>query len=338
MEGRYRLIGAVPSPYSVKMRAILRYRRLPFDWVLRTLEVRDETAHVKPPIIPILQFPDDGHYQVDSTPMAYELESRYPGARSILPDDAGHAFLSYLLEDMADEWGTKMMFHYRWDDKPDQDFCSQWIVRDSMGPADADTRNQRAKTIADRQIGRMAMVGSTPQNAPLIEETYLRVLDILEEHFGEYAFLFGDRPSLADFGWYGQLFQLMTDPTPSTIMRERAPGVMQWVMRMDDASGVEGNWIDPTQPLPHAIEQLLQLAGDVYLPFLEANAAAFKAGLETMEFEALGKPFSQGVFKYQVGHCLGALRDHLAGLEGDVLARTEDVLRTTGCWHALHPG
>jgi len=337
MEGRYRLIGAVPSPYSVKMRAIMRYRRLPFDWVLRTPEVLEETANIKPAIIPILQFPEDGSYHVDSTPLAFELEARHPGARSILPDDPSHAFLCYLLEDMADEWGTKMMFHYRWAYKPDQDFCSLWVTRDSMGPADNQTRDQRAQVFADRQIGRMAMVGSTPENMPLIEETYLRVLDILEEHFGTHPFLFGDRPSLADFGWHGQLFQLMVDPTPSAIMRERAPGVMQWVMRLDDASGVEGDWIDPSQPLPRAIEQLLQLAGDVYLPFLEANAAAFEAGSDTMEFEAFGKPYSQGVFKYQVSRCLGALRAQLAALEGPALSRTQEVLRTTGCWQALHP-
>ena len=335
MIDRYRLIGAVPSPYSVKMRAILRYRRLPFDWVLRTPEVREETAHVKPPIIPILQFPDDGEYRVDSTPLAFELERRHPGQRSIVPDDPGLGFLSYLLEDMADEWGTKIMFHYRWAYEPDAKFCSHWIVRDSMGPADLATRNELAKAISDRQTGRMAMVGSTPENMPLLEQTYGMILDILEDHVGEQGFLFGSRPSLADFGWYGQLFQCMSDPTPSAIMRARAPGLMHWILRMDDASGVEGDWIDPDAPLPAAVVKLLEFAGSVYLPFLVANAAALEAGDETVALTILDQPYSQAVFKYQAGKCLGALRQQLASLEGPGRARVKTVLRETGCWEPL---
>ena len=103
------------------MRAILRYRRLPFDWVQITPAIRSKIQHDGPPVIPILRLPEDQSLHVDSTPPASMLEARHSG-RSIIPGDPSKAFLSNLIEDMADEWVTKMMFHYRWDLEIDHHF------------------------------------------------------------------------------------------------------------------------------------------------------------------------------------------------------------------------
>jgi hypothetical protein len=58
-EGRYRLIGSTASPYAIKLRALLRYRRIPFDWVIMTKALRKATEHLRPNLIPVLQYPDD---------------------------------------------------------------------------------------------------------------------------------------------------------------------------------------------------------------------------------------------------------------------------------------
>ena len=120
MTHRYRLIGANGSPYSMKMRAIMRYRRLPFDWVYRTPEQGEALkGKIKVMLVPILHDPATDEYMIDSTPMAYALEKRHV-ERSILPPDPGLAFLSHLIEDMADEWGTKAMFLQRFEKPMDQ--------------------------------------------------------------------------------------------------------------------------------------------------------------------------------------------------------------------------
>jgi glutathione S-transferase len=194
MADRYRLIGGEGSPYSVKMRAILRYRRLPFIWVVRTPKVQKETADVRPRVIPVLQYPEDGSYHVDSTLLAFELEQRHPGERSIIPDDPGHAFLCHLLEDMADEWGTKAMFDYRWAREEDQEYCSRWLIGDMGGPMSEEVLEGAARTIRERQVERMALVGCTPENRPIIEETYRRVLDIFERHVALAPYPALDRP------------------------------------------------------------------------------------------------------------------------------------------------
>ena len=335
MDEAYRLIGNIGSPYSMKMRALMRYRRIPFVWVNRDRQVNEEIAHVKPPVIPVLQYPEDGSYHVDSTPMAYELERRHPGRRSVIPEDPGLAFLSYLIEDLADEWVTKMMFVYRWWRKEDQEYCSAWLTHMMAMPAGKEDVQSMAKWFTDRQVGRMPLVGCTETTRPIVEKTFLQVLDILERNLETSVYLFGSRPALADFGLFGQIYQLCYDPTPQAIMREKAPGVCAWISRLDDASGEEeGEWVDPDTPLPAAVKAFLEMAGDVYFPFLLANAVAFEKGQETFSVPLLGEHYQQGTFKYQV-KCLNWLREAYAGLKGEAKERTDTVLKEAGCFEPL---
>ena len=333
----YRLVGTNGSPYSVKLRAILRYRRLPFVWELRTERNRAEFARLRPPLIPVLQYPEDGSYHVDTTPVAEDLERRHPGRRSILPDDPAHAFLSCLIEDMADEWLTKAMFHYRWAYDADVRYAGRWIADDFFPDRTGEAREAAARDFAKRQIERMPLVGCTPENAPVIEESYRRVLAALDPHVGAYRFLFGTRPALADFGLFGQLRTLATDPTPLAIMRAEAQRTESWVRQLDDASGLEGEWMAAGDPLPEAVRALLRLCGEAYLPFLAANAGAAAKDKDEFEVELMGRPFRQAVFRYQV-KCLAELRRRLDGLEDEARERVRRALEGTGGWEVLAAG
>src|SRR5207247_3439989 len=100
-DGRYRLIGSTASPYAIKLRALMRYRRIPFDWLIMTKALRAATAHVKPMLIPVLQYPD-GSYRGETTTLAYDLEARHQG-RSVIPEDEAVAFACELLGELAGE-------------------------------------------------------------------------------------------------------------------------------------------------------------------------------------------------------------------------------------------
>lgn len=319
---RYVLYGGLGSPYSMKMRALMRYRRLPHDWVqLGTPGAPDALAKVKVPVIPVLRLPDGRHLN-DSTPLIRELERLHPGVRSVVPDDPAQAFLAALLEDMADEWGTKAMFLYRWLRARDQEQCAEWLAFDRLTGQGLDAIRGHAARFRDRQVGRMALVGCTQANAPLVEASTDRILALLEAHVVDERYLFGSRPSLADFGWLGQLSQLANDPTPAERMRARFPFVHRWLMQLDDASGVEGAWRAPDAPTPPSIAGLLAVAAEVYFPFLEANAAAVAEGRDTFGFEAWGMRYEQGTFKYQV-RCLAELRAAYASLPATARERVD---------------
>ena len=325
MSDTYRLHGANPSPYSQKMRALMRYRRLPFVWdnygTARDVAI---TAQL-PPVIPVLRFPD-GTLMNNSTPLAYELERRHPGRAQRHPARPGLAFLSDLIEDFGDEWVTKMMFHYRWYYADDRKFAQTVDHRRSHDRRSRPTSVRPAMTaFNDRQVGRMAMVGCTEQNKPIIEESYFRLLDMLNRHVVQMPYLFGSRPALADFGLFGQLIILATDPTPDNRDAQAAPPTCCCGCcgsTMPPASRANGSM--PTKPLPTVIPELLRLAADVYLPFLAANFEAMQHGDEEVSVKLLGPTYAQAPFRYQA-KCYDGLKKKFAALPREARRRIRAV-------------
>lgn len=334
-DGRYRLIGSTASPYAIKLRALLRYRRIPFDWVIMTRELRKATEHLRPNLIPVLRYPD-GTYRGETTTLAYDLEARHQG-RSTIPDDKAVAFVCDLLEDLADEWAVKPLFLFRWWEPEDQAYVSRWAAEEWSVADSAPGSADEVEFMRRRQISRMPILGATAENKPLLEESYRRFLAAFEPHVGMTKYMFGSRPSLADFAWYGQLSELATDPTPMRIMREQAPFTDHWVRRLDDASGVDGEWYPREQALSGMAEALLKIAGELYLPFLVANEQAFAKGLERLEINVWGLEYALSPFKYQV-KCLRLLREKFAALASADRSALQGVLERTGCWPHLVAG
>lgn len=306
MSAPYIIYGALGSPYSMKVRAALRAKRLPYLWKTLTADLRpDIFAHVKAPVVPVIHQPD-GTWTNDSTPFLLGLETAGIG-RALLPDEPALRFANLLIEDMADEWIMKSMFHYRWAYETDAEVMSNYLIYDSLPGSGLDMIKPAAAEIAARQIDRMALVGCTPETKPAIEAMFMRTLKIMESAALAGPFLFGTRPSLADMAMMAHLGQQAVDPTPCAIMREEAPFVWRWLQHVDDASGADGVWDADALDRP-AIKALLVMAGDSYLPFLLANQNAIEAGEKSFSLKLAGHPYAQGTFGYQV-KCLKALQE-----------------------------
>lgn len=325
----YKINGALGSPYSLKMRALMRYRHLPHIWVHGAETHGLAAAKVKAPVIPVIEYPD-GSFHNDSTPLIYELEALHPGERSVIPPNPARAFLAHVIEDFADEWLTKAMFGYRWLREIDQVQMSRWLAFDALKGGTLAKSQGFAANFRARQVGRMEIVGCTEANFPLIEASTRAVLTALEDHVVNRHCLFGTRPSLAEFSLFGQLSQLGVDPTPEAMMRADFPYTFRWLQHIDDMSGIDGVWDDDDTPNDAVIEALLRVAGDVYFPFLLGNAGALARGEETFTIHAMGNGYTQGTFKYQA-KCLADLRARYAALSAAAKADLDPLLSTTGC-------
>lgn len=312
---RYEVYGALGSPYSLKVRAALRAKRLPHTWTGMTAEDRARVMpNVKAQVIPVIRTPD-ASWTNDSTPFLLGLEGE---GRALVPAEAKLQFVCLLIEDMADEWFMKAMFHYRWAYPEDAEWCANWIMFDSLPNAGREGVERNAAMIRSRQISRMALVGCTPATAPVIEASWKRTNKALESMAtGPTRFLFGDRISLADIALYGQLKVMSVDPTPMAWLRAETPYLYRWLDLADDASGLDGDWLEPGAAIAAApVKALLAQAGDTYLPFLKANADALAAGAGTFEVKLEGARYAQGVFKYQA-KCLDTLRSGWNALSAD---------------------
>jgi glutathione S-transferase len=331
------LVGAYGSPYSRKMRAVLRCRRLAFRWIVRGSREDVGIPAVPVDLIPVLVFPGAGgaagEAMIDSSFQILHLE-KLARERSIVPPDPAVAFLDHLLEDYGDEWLTKAMFHYRWAFPADVARASRVLPLDRQIDLDPAAHERFAKMFAERQIGRLAVVGSSPETAPIIEASYRRLLASLDALLRERPFLFGRRPARGDFGLYGQLTQLAQfDPTPSAVAADVAPRVIAWVSHVDDLSSLEvgdGDWLDRDAVASPALRGLLREVGRTYAPFLVANAAAIAAGVSEVRCAIDGGELRQKPFPYQA-KCLRWLREARAGLAAADREWVDRVLAGTGC-------
>ena len=328
-------MGVAGSPYSRKMRALLRYRNIPYRMISGGQAVAADRPQPRVRLLPTFYLPDangDTVAVTDSTPLIRRFEVERKG-RSVLPTDPVIRFLDYLLEDYADEWLTKCMFHFRWAHQADIDKAGSILPFYTRVDVTDEEVAPLSRRIADLQVGRLYVVGSNEKTGPVIEASYRRFLACFDAHLQASPFAMGKRPGASDFGLYGQLTQLaLFDPTPVAITVAKAPRVYGWTENMEDLSGLdvsEKDWIT-RGTMPDTLRALLAEVGRVYVPFLLGNAAAVGRGEEQVDCVVDGEEWIQPPFPYQV-KCLRWIREERAALSAGDRADLDRLLSGTGC-------
>jgi glutathione S-transferase len=326
MTGNLRLFGSELSPYSVKVRSYFRFKGIAHDWLPRSPANQSEfQKYAKLPLIPLVVTPEGEGVQ-DSTPIIerFEKSAREP---SIVPEDPLLAFLSALIEEYADEWGNKWMFHYRWHYEADRWATAERIALQMAGAQGPLGVAKARAMVAERMTGRLGFVGSSDRTRPVIEESFKRVIRLLDAHLAARPYLLGGRPALTDFGLWGQLYEAASDPTPGGQMRASAPRLVDWVERMQSPK-VEGPFEAWPTLAPTLMPLLSEEVGTLFLPWSTANEAALKSEAKSFEVKLGGVLWSQEPQKYHA-RSLGEIRRKYQATRS--ASGLEDILAKSGC-------
>lgn len=331
MSNGYRVIGSEESPFSVKVRAYLRYKRLPHTWLDRTQAGELFSRHARLPLIPLVVTADDRGLQ-DSTLIIQSIEADQPEP-SIHPPDAIARFISVLLEEFADEWGNKWLVHYRWAREVDRLACSQRLALIANPDLRGAELEASAREIRDRMTNPVWFTGFAPQTGQQIEDSFKDALALLEPHLAAFPYLFGGRPAFADFALWGQLNGAQRDPTPRGIVEIQAPHTVAWLARMQQAEALGA--FETWEKLAPTLEPLVvDQVGGLFLPWSAANAEAIEAGRTSVSVQLRGASW-EAPPERDSADSLRALRHAYAVVANN--SELETVLARSGCLGWLAP-
>jgi glutathione S-transferase len=316
--------GSTASYYTGKLEAYLRakgiaYRLEPFS----ESNMRRCARHTGVVQVPQVECPD-GSWLVDTTLIIEHFERVRPEP-AVTPREPVVAFVSRLIEDYADEWLWRPAMHYRWSFPETARLMSAWLaehLRDRAAPEWLKRRYWRHRQYRTFVRGD----GVTDRTRAAVEASYLETLATLEPVFERRPYLLGHRPTEADFGFFASLFRhFFSDPAPARIMRERAPGVQEWVARMWNLRPDRFDSMPLPDQLPGDLGALFDTLTRVYLPYLEANAAAYARGETRVRYQVQGVTFVEPVKPYRVW-CRDRLEHRFAALDAAARSAVERAL------------
>jgi glutathione S-transferase len=300
--------GPEVSYFTGKLEAVLRFMELPYRPVAKGPEEMAGPTGVAQ--VPGLQLADD-RWLTDTTPIVAWLDERYPDA-CVIPRDPVVAFFSRLLEDYADEWLWRPAMHYRWDYTEGAQHLSRVLVDEAAahiplpGFVKRHLIRSRQRTLFTKGDG------VTPATWDHVEKIYLDSLAHLGAILETRPYLLGTRPSLADFGFFGPMFRhFAMDPPSARIMRETAPAVFEWVARVWNArADVTGGEL--LEDVPDDWGPILDAIGSAYLPYLCANAEAWKGSKSHFDVDIEGAPY-----RHDCWEPLWRVEDPASGVDPD---------------------
>ncbi|MFA5678284.1 MAG: glutathione S-transferase [Pseudomonas sp.] len=297
----YQLIGAPVSLYTGKVRSYLQYKGITFEEQLATPEVYRDLIIPLTGVhfIPVLVTPDNQGIQ-DSTEIIDHLEQRFRRP-SVYPAGPRQRLVALLLEVYGDEWLVNPAMLYRWGIEENRKFAIAEFGSVRLPDGTAEEQYAAGLEASTPFAGALPRLGITEHSRSAIEQSYLGLLDELNTHFAEHAFLLGNRPCIGDFGLIGPLYaHLYRDPASGRLMAERAPHVVPWVEQMIDPAAQNNGDFLPKDQVPATLLPLLKRMFDEQVPVLLETARQLEQWLVENP-ESTDIPRAIGTLRYRLG-------------------------------------
>lgn len=211
---RIRLFDRAPSPFCMKVRAVLAYKAVPYERVPALGPSLLEWAR-RSPVRKVPALDIDGRLVVDSTDIAHEIERLFP-LPPVLPADPHLRGLSHALEDWADEALYFIGLHFQWIDARGRPMVRQAFGATPLGVA--------ARWFYQRRIAAQLRGQGTGRKSPgHIAADLRRECAALAGLLSDWPFLLGPSPWLCDFAVNAQLVYMARPPGSAEILREFPP-------------------------------------------------------------------------------------------------------------------
>ncbi|MGB0645850.1 MAG: glutathione S-transferase N-terminal domain-containing protein [Bradymonadia bacterium] len=292
------------SPYSAKTRSYLKYIKHPVKDVEPNVFTLQRTIGkaVGRAVMPTVRC-RDGQWLQDSSVIIdhYESSGLYP---SIRPPGITQRFASALLEVFADEWLPMVALHYRWNRSVNAKFAIDEFARYGLPLVPRFLGRIGARPIARQMQSYLPALGVTDETIPGIEATTTLVIEVLNEQLSKSAYLFGGRPSLADFSLYGPLWaHLYRDPGNAHLF-VNAPALVRWMEQLTQGAESRGLF-NPDDTVCATLDPLFQCVFLDQWPWIRQVCSAIN-GFCDEHPQALRVPRALGEAQFTIGGCVGS--------------------------------
>ena len=291
MKHQYKLYGVQVSLFVGKLRGYLNYKGLDYQEKAPTIYdlLRRFPKKVGAAFVPVVET-RESEWLSDTTEIIEELETRHP-TPSIRPLSPRQAIAANLFEAWCDDVWHPVALHTHWSFPENYPLFQSEIGGGFLPYAPRFLQNWAVdKTSAAQMRSALPNMGVVPEQVDLLERWIHNMLDMLELHFSQHDYLFGGRPTIADYSLLGPLYgHLSLDPWPKRELIAPRPHLKAYIERLHrgdcPVSGASGELL-PDDVIPDTLLPVFDVIFCEFYPLLAKTVESVNELIKNKDLRA----------------------------------------------------